>query len=574
MVLKAIAFLIPDESFQNIKPKEIAILILAVILHDIGMHTEFSTFKALIGGKYDKVRIESLDKKNWRELWLDYLLEAKHFNSRQLESIFGNCNEIIKEPDLSNKDSLTGVDKKLIGEFLRRHHARLAHEIALKGIIGDNQLIPFGSDKLSIQDRQFIRIVARSHGMNIRNTFSYLEEIAFGVWKNPANMNLIFLMILLRIADYLQIESKRTDPTLLKLKTFNSPVSIKEHKTHLSISHLTYINDDPELIYVTCEPEDAEMYVKLQNLIEDIQQELDQSWNVLGEICNSFSSSKARIKFRRIDSNLKNPRFLENLKYIPQKIAFNVNSDVAKLLIAPLYGNNPSYAVRELVQNATDACQERKKIEQDQINATYKPLVEVSIDKINENKYLFKIKDNGKGMTLEEIQNYFLSVGSSFRNSYEWKKEFEGKVVRNGKFGIGVLAAFLLGDEILVQTKSYKENISYRFNAKLNNEYIEVEKLVDSYFEIGTEIKISMTKEFAKYFSTEKERSLLSVEWTDWYLGDIPVNYYVNDEKVQPDTEHNISLKEGNYDIGDDFAIGGYDFAGRFTAKVQDCVFR
>ncbi|MFZ2452644.1 MAG: hypothetical protein WAW36_19215 [Methylovulum miyakonense] len=58
-------------------PKDVAILILSVILHDIGMHTEYATFVALLDGHYD------------------------------------------------------------IGEFIRRYHARLAHEIAFNGLTGE-----------------------------------------------------------------------------------------------------------------------------------------------------------------------------------------------------------------------------------------------------------------------------------------------------------------------------------------------------------------------------------------------------------------------------------------------------
>ena len=154
MVLKAAEFLIPDESFEYIQPKEVAILLFAVVLHDIGMHTEFSTFKAMIDGKYNDVRVDILDKKTWQELWQDYLSEVRHFSGKQKENIFGNPNEIIYEPDLSNIDKLDGTDKKLIGEFIRRHHARLAHEIALKGFIG-HETIPFGNRHLSEQDKQF-----------------------------------------------------------------------------------------------------------------------------------------------------------------------------------------------------------------------------------------------------------------------------------------------------------------------------------------------------------------------------------------------------------------------------------
>lgn len=530
-VLKASEFLIPDESVQYIQPKEVAILILSVLLHDIGMHTEFSTFKAMIDGQYDNVRVENLDSKTWRELWLDYLSEAKHFSSKRLDDIFGNPNEIINEPNLSDKDKLTGIDKKLIGEFIRRYHARLAHEIALKGLIG-NIIIPFGNSNLDERDRQLIGIVARSHGINIRDTFVYLKKVAQEAWQFPDGLNTVFIMVLLRIADYLQIDKARTDSILLKTKTFNSPFSLREHQTHLSIRHIHFGQiKEPELIYVECnKPDNARMYIKIQTLIEDIQHELDLSWAILGEIYGFMPNEKPKIKFRRIDSNLKG---LE-LDYVPQKISFQVNNELSKLLIAPLYGNSPTYGVRELVQNATDACKERIKIEQDNGDTNYKPLVTVSINRIDEENYLFKIKDNGKGMTLDEILNYFLSVGSSFRSSFQWKKEFiskEGKslVNRNGKFGIGVLAAFLLGDKITIKTRNHNHNsLAYAFTADIISDFIDVRTIEN--FDTGTEIEIMMPKNIFTQL-TQKENKKIS--WADWHIGDIPEVIYLIGNEVK-----------------------------------------
>jgi hypothetical protein len=532
MVLKATEFLIPDESFEYIQPKEVAILILAVMLHDIGMHTEFSTFKAMIEGRrYDDVRVDVLDKQTWAELWADYLSEVKHWSSKQRENVFGNPNETINEPDLSDKDKLNGTDKKLIGEFIRRQHARLAHEIALKGFIG-NETIQFGNSGLDNRDKQLIGIIARSHGINIRETFAYLKKIAQDAWQFPNGLNIVFLMVLLRIADYLQIDKNRANDILLKIKTFKSPISLREHEMHLSISHLHFGKiREPELIYVECNPANAQMYVKIQDLIKDIQHEFDLSWAILGEIYGFNPNDKPQIKFRRIDSNLENSNFLETLDYVPKKIAFEVKKELSKLLVAPLYGDNPTYGVRELVQNATDACKERIKIEQDKGNANYEPLVTVSIDKIDEEKGLFKIKDNGKGMTLDEILNYFLSVGSSFRKAVEWKKEFtlNGKslVNRNGKFGIGVLAAFLLGDEISVKTKSCKDNSkTFVFTTNMNSDFIDI-KTIDN-FDIGTEIGINISK--TKYDSLLKQ-NYNGICWTDWYTGIIPSVQYLLEEE-------------------------------------------
>lgn len=145
-VLASAEFIITEDSFQHIKPKDVAVLILAIILHDIGMHTEYSTFIALLNGDYDAHK-SCLDIKTWRELWNEYLSEAKRFSSQQKRNVFGNEYQAYNEPDLTNKDNLTGYDKKLIGEFIRRHHARLAHEIAFNGLLGkDNKRIEFGNE--------------------------------------------------------------------------------------------------------------------------------------------------------------------------------------------------------------------------------------------------------------------------------------------------------------------------------------------------------------------------------------------------------------------------------------------
>ena len=170
-VLASAEFIISDDSFKNLTADDIAVLILSIILHDIGMHTEFVTFVALLDGKYDSHQT-CLDTKKWCELWDDYLTEAKRFSSQQKRNIFGNEQQPFKEPDLTNKGNLNGFDKQLIGEFIRRHHARLAHEIALNGFIGQNgQKIDFGNERLPPLFRAMAGIVARSHGMNLRDTF-------------------------------------------------------------------------------------------------------------------------------------------------------------------------------------------------------------------------------------------------------------------------------------------------------------------------------------------------------------------------------------------------------------------
>jgi len=535
-VLASAEFIIADDYFDNMTTKDVAVLILSTILHDIGMHTEYATFVALLDGHYDAHKT-CLDNKTWRELWADYLAEAKRFSSQQKRNIFGNEFQPYNEPDLTNKDNLTGYDKKLIGEFIRRHHSRLAHEIAFNGLMGKNkETINFGNEKLSALYRGMSGIVARSHGMNLRDTFPYLKSIGYKSWCNPDEVNIVFLMVVLRIADYIQIDTSRVNSFLLKLKTFNSPISLNEHKAHLAIESINFTQLDNEQFYVQCNPANSGMLVKLQNLFADIQKELDVSWAVLGEVYG-FLTKKPKIKFRRITSNLEETNYLTQLPFVPQKISFQVNNELSKLLVAPLYGNRATYGVRELVQNAVDACKERDHLEAKVDNQVYEPKVTVSIEQVNESESLFKIVDNGKGMDIDEIIHYFLNVGVSFRKSLAWRKQFvddqgQSQVNRNGRFGIGVLAAFLIGEKITVKTRKYNDKTAYFYKATLDSEFIEIQREYDSDFETGTTIKLII--------SNEKREELLKDKkgWADWYVGELPrVEYYLDHKKHESSVE-------------------------------------
>jgi hypothetical protein len=533
-VLESAEFIISDASFDNINANEVAVLILSIILHDLGMHIELSTFKSMLKGDYDSVKINSLDNKTWSELWEDYLNEVKRFSTIQKKNIFGNENIHFKIPDLDNKDNLTGHDKKLIGEFIRRYHGRLAHEIALIGLIGEKDTIYFGTEKLDIKNKQLAGILARSHSMNIRDTFSYLEEIAHDSWRNPQGINIVFLMVILRIADYIQIDSNRVNPYLLKIKSFNSPISQLEFITHLSITHLNFNQPDSEKIYADCYPKNSEQFVKIKNLIKDIQNELDISWATLGEIYGFIPKNKPSIKFRRITSNLYNKKFLKELNYVPEKITFKVDHNLSKLLVAPLYGDNPTFGARELLQNAIDSCLERKDIEYQKNNYTYKPSIKILINRIDEDKSLFTISDNGKGMNDSEIINYFLNVGTSFRKSMEWKKKFvdeEGnsRVSRNGKFGIGVLASFLLGNKINVTSRSISNDSTYSFEANIDSQFINLSK--DKHKEdFGVEISILVDNaKRDKLMSKNTSYYDKSIYWTKWYIYDEPQISYIID---------------------------------------------
>lgn len=507
-----------DDNSSKLTPKEVGVMLLSVVLHDIGMHTNAEMFKNMIEGKYDNLVDHFTDGKTWKEIWQDFLYDSQYWGEEKKNIVFGKPDYNIKEPDLSDLQALSMYDRKLIGEFVRIHHCRIAYEVAVNGYIG-RESIYFSCDGIEDDYLKMAGIIAKSHGMDVRDTFDYLES-NFGDSYTPLGVHVVYLMVLLRIADYLQIDNSRTNGNVLKINTLYSHFSLQEHKTHSHIQEIQFTNADKERIVIQANPKDAQTYVKIEKLAEDIQKEFDRSWAILGEVYNDYHY---KLRYRRITTNTSNEKYKKQLNYVPQEFGFNYNNDLFKLLIAPLYGDNPSFGVRELVQNAVDACRLclNSLPEQDE------PHVIVEVDS---KKLLFTITDKGKGMNLYEIKNYFLTIGSSYNENIDWKKMRDKEsVYRTGRFGIGILAAFLLGSELSVVTRKRNEKIGYGFTVSLHDRFIQINKVHEA--EYGTRIEIKSNEKCIYRLKEFKD-------WHNWYVDKIPkVVYYFDGKPRVPDLD-------------------------------------
>ncbi|MBU6956843.1 ATP-binding protein [Pseudomonas sp. CVAP len=508
--------LISDASWPHLTAEDGAVIILSVLLHDCALHISEDGFFSLIGGHYQPTPSRYIKgETSWPTLWDQFLTEARRFDQRKLLALFGSSDPVQEVP--SNKLDLTYKHRLLIGEFLRRHHARLAHEIALSGIPGPGSPVILAD--VEFKDLMDLSgYVARSHNSSLRSAVDILEPNQRRVHLNCRGP---FVMMVLRIADYLQIHSSRAPGQLLRLKSLVSPVSRGEWRKHMSVREIHQAHDDPEAIFVDCEPESAVTFLGMRNLLRDIQTELDSSWAVLGEIYGLLPQlSSLGITIRRIRSNLDDPdSFWKKRRppYLPRDFRFKTASaELMDLLVMPLYGDKPEIGIRELIQNAVDACRERddlitKGVVSSTLETNEDVIVTLSYPE-GENARLI-IEDFGVGMTPDVVDKYLLNIGASFRRSDIWRKNHElsghSTVHRTGRFGIGLLAAFLLGPEIRVTTRSiYNEkDEAITFSCLQGSESIEV---TPCEFHVGTRIEIPVTDEIVTKLT--KDNNL----W-DWY---------------------------------------------------------
>ncbi|HEY9825937.1 MAG TPA: ATP-binding protein, partial [Stenomitos sp.] len=238
-----------------------------------------------------------------------------------------------------------------------------------------------------------------------------------------------------------------------------------------------------------------------------------------------------------------------NPNYLPREFKFKTASaELMDLLAAPLYGNSPEIGVRELVQNAVDACRERndlisKGIADHKITPENDVVVTLSIPEDGEAALI--VEDYGVGMTPDVVDQYLLNIGASFRRSDAWRSihEAEGHstVHRTGRFGIGLLAAFLLGPEIRVTTRSIsnKEESAITFTCRQGEESIEV---TPCNFHFGTKIEILLSAETAFNLAQNEDR------W-DWYCLDSPSVVRVINTKEQKHLAQRITTPNCDSEI-------------------------
>lgn len=564
-VLATSCALIPDSAKELISAADAAVLSLSVFYHDCGMHLSEAGFKELVHGSYQKHVVAPFDSKMWGELWSEFLFSARRWDDNKRIDVFGADEHgapraIVRDP-FKEWNNLNEGDKRLIGEFIRLHHARLAHHVALFGVPGNTGIAIEPSKEPTSEQQDLAGLVARSHGLPIRSCLDYIQDKYQR--REFQGVHAVYLMALLRVADYLQVDASRAPAIAFRYKFIPSKISQLEHKAHHAVRNITATHEDPESLEIQTKPEEVEVFLRLKEWLVGMQAEIDASWAVLGEVYGSHSILKLLgLKFRRIRSNLDDVKtFSETVPYVPGRIRFDVaRAELLKLLIRPLYGDEPSYGVREMIQNSVDAVSELEVFLNDHPEHAAAPRraqkhdVEVHLEELDKTGHAWMtISDRGMGMTEEIIRDYFLRAGASFRRSEQWREDFEisekkvlhqpkSKVLRSGRFGIGALGAFLIGNEIEVETRHITSTKGFRFKTSLETESISLEK--DASISVGTSVRIRLGAETHKKLKQAVETARRPRGW-DWHVFSKPsvVRFFPN-SRTPKYTSHRGNLPD------------------------------
>ena len=195
------------------------------------------------------------------------------------------------------------------------------------------------------------------------------------------------------------------------------------------------------------------------------------------------------------------PRFLytavaieiDPIGYRPIDFKFNVDTSAAlKLFMGNTLYRDRRVFLRELVQNAVDACNLRKLKE-----PGYSPAIRLAF---NSNISRITVSDNGIGMSRQWIEKYFLNIGLSFYQSAEIANVNRDQSLQFSfisRFGIGFLSSFLVADKIVVTTRKAGSD-GLVITISRVDDYFDV-RVVEETIPIGTEVAVHLKESQISY---------------------------------------------------------------------------
>lgn len=175
----------------------------------------------------------------------------------------------------------------------------------------------------------------------------------------------------------------------------------------------------------------------------------------------------AAVPARITDRDVRPARIGNQEPYEVPLLRFHLaQTEVRELLMGEqLYGGEPHLALRELYQNAMDACRYRAMrcafLESSGTHpADWTGQIAFTQGEDERGRFV-ECRDNGVGMSAESLKHTFTRAGSRFERSKSFRKEQSCwlrhdpklRLYPNSRFGIGVLSYFMLAEEMTIVTR-------------------------------------------------------------------------------------------------------------------------
>ena len=187
--------------------------------------------------------------------------------------------------------------------------------------------------------------------------------------------------------------------------------------------------------------------------------------------------------------------------------------------------------VRELVSNGCDAITKLKKLDmmgEYELPEDYKAKIQVIV---NPEEKTLKFIDNGLGMTADEVEEYITQI--AFSGATQFLEKYKDKTTDDemiGHFGLGFYSAFMVADEVHIDTHSYQSDaVPVHWVSNGGTEY---EMQDGNKTEVGTEITLYLNEDCLEFSNEYRVREVL-----EKYCTFMPVEIFLSKANAEPEYE-------------------------------------
>ena len=210
------------------------------------------------------------------------------------------------------------------------------------------------------------------------------------------------------------------------------------------------------------------------------------------------------------------------------------------LMIHSIYTHKEIF-LRELISNASDAIDKLyfRSLTDDSVNMTKSDFaIEIIPDK--ENRTL-TIKDNGIGMTKEELEEHLGTIANSGSLQFKSENQMEDDHQIIGQFGVGFYSAFMVAGRVTVKSKAFGADKAYIWQSEGTDGYTIDECDKDT---VGTEITLELlpdeedkeegAEKYSDYLDQYRIQSLVK-RYSDYIL--LPIRMEMTKSRKKEDSD-------------------------------------
>ena len=210
--------------------------------------------------------------------------------------------------------------------------------------------------------------------------------------------------------------------------------------------------------------------------------------------------------------------------------SLSINSEnIFPIIKKWLYSDHDIF-YRELISNGCDAITKRKKLDvmgESHLPEDYKPQIQVIV---NPEEKTLKFIDNGLGMTADEVEEYINQI--AFSGAADFIEKYKDKSDDNqiiGHFGLGFYSAFMVADEVHIDTLSCQEGaVPVHWECDGGTEFSMTDGTWD---QVGTQVTLFLNEDCLQFCNEYKAEEVIQK-----YCSFMPVEIWLSRENT-PETQ-------------------------------------